>query len=692
MKYNNNFKIKAFTLAEMTLVLLITSVIAASVTPIITSRIARGAANSMFSPSSPWKTAVKYTGGGIYNDPLYNYSFIGIGFKPDGVQPGFPAFAINSSADTNFMRAPQILIKGRTDATSDYNIAADAFGNIAIVSRNDSFGSLKSTDNKISGGGNIYLGQNIQNDANDSTKVAANNSVYMGYSVNSQESVNAINIGQYIKRNGKEQNSVNIGSYLYAHTADDITSSPELDLFDSINIGRDTNSYGYGSYNINIGSKAARFNYANKSIAIGQYAGNKNNLNSKSNYENIMIGSYAGSLLNDTDIKKVYEISIGKYAGANSQRSTNSMLNIGNYAGYSFNVASSSNSDNQNHVAIGDYAAANLNGSNTDADNVYIGYKSGYDSKPNVGNLNIGAFSGAGSETEMSATSAIGYYAGYNAVQTAGVLIGSYAGYNSSGGLYNIFIGSHAGQNSKGKQITGIGYHACEGAKNNYTWCLGSYRYKQTLKVKDAAGAELTVWDGSKGGNDSGTMFIGFNNTAGDDNAIRKQTITLYASSVYRIGLGKTGFDSTTDGSESAYRLSDRRFKKNIVPSNHSLNDIRKINIYDYNLKDDAHKTPQIGIIAQEYRKIFPHDVSREPYTKKLAASTDWMFYTMVNAVKDLDKEVQSMQRDFQAYVKDYMGLKSKVAKLEQQANQIETENAQMRSRLAKINGKLNNK
>ena len=171
------------------------------------------------------------------------------------------------------------------------------------------------------------------------------------------------------------------------------------------------------------------------------------------------------------------------------------------------------------------------------------------------------------------------------------------------------------------------------------------------------------------------------------DEGLNNQKITLYARKVYRIG--KNTFDIAQGTETNNYKLSDIRFKKNLVLSTRSLKDIRKVNIYDYNFKDDIHKAPRIGVIAQEHRKIFPNAVSREPYTKKLAVSSEWLIYTMINAIKDVDKEVQSLQNDMKQYVAGYMGLKTKLTRLEQQAKQIEQENAQMKAHLARINAKL---
>ena len=54
----------------------------------------------------------------------------------------------------------------------------------------------------------------------------------------------------------------------------------------------------------------------------------------------------------------------------------------------------------------------------------------------------------------------------------------------------------------------------------------------------------------------------------------------------------------------------------------------------------------------------------------------------MINAVKDVDKALTSLQNKFNKYVKDFLGLKSKVAKLEAQALQLKQQNAMLRARL----------
>ena len=76
----------AFTLAEMTLVLLITGVIAVATTPIITSALsdssAKGGPSVTEVTEVPWRVASKYNGGGIFNIPSFTYSITSIGLKP----------------------------------------------------------------------------------------------------------------------------------------------------------------------------------------------------------------------------------------------------------------------------------------------------------------------------------------------------------------------------------------------------------------------------------------------------------------------------------------------------------------------------------------------------------------------------------------------------------------------------------
>ena len=51
---------------------------------------------------------------------------------------------------------------------------------------------------------------------------------------------------------------------------------------------------------------------------------------------------------------------------------------------------------------------------------------------------------------------------------------------------------------------------------------------------------------------------------------------------------------------------SDLRLKENIVGANSKLDDILKLRVVNFNLKDDTYKKKQIGFIAQEFKEVFP--------------------------------------------------------------------------------------
>ena len=216
-----------------------------------------------------------------------------------------------------------------------------------------------------------------------------------------------------------------------------------------------------------------------------------------------------------------------------------------------------------------------------------------------------------------------------------------------------------------------IGPNACRDVRGFNKWCLGGGGYSMhtnNTTLSDASGN--VVWNPQ---DTVPQMFIG----SAESGAYVNTAITLYANTVYK------------PSATSFLAFSDRRLKTNIVLAKNHLDKIRKVNIYNYNMKDDDHKDLRIGVIAQEYRKVFPDDVSIEPNFKKLAVSTGRLIYTMAGAIKELDDTFIDVQLRFNKYVKDFMGLKSKVAKLEKQAQYLKSQNEQMKSQLAKINSKL---
>ena len=675
----------AFTLMEMTLVLLITSVIAAATTPIITSAVsdsaAKGGKDTNDYLANPWKVSNLYNGGGIYSVPINNTSFIGINVKPGAYAATYqyPSLLVNSYATTNIVRSPQIVIESN-NAISSINpnnatalkIGMDEYENILMAYENFSFDSINNSSASTDiGYRSIYIGSRIQ----DSVPVAqlkTANSVLVGYNVGTYYASYAVNIGANIARMLQEQDVVNIGSDLYA-------SHATYSSMENVIIGTKTNAYGMGRYNVMLGNYAGSYSNAIRNVIIGSYAGNSMSADYYKNYDNIIIGYYALNRPSNNSNSFKNNVVIGKYASSrltdfSSDYFYNS-ITIGSYAGAYKNLSGGVGTLFDS-ILIGDYAGMySFDSAKNDAIHkpkaIMIGNYAGYNSSSNTGkNIFIGKSAGQNSKSGESIY--IGNYAGMNTTASANsnysnIAIGYYAGY-ASDGFYNIYIGSYAGYGAKGNYNVGIGVKACSNLSSSASkkWCLGYGTISSDLS-KD--GTSTNIWSKSNG---NAQMVIGFT-----DVAVGSQNVVLYANKVYR-------WNATTMD-----KVSDRRFKTNIVPSKHSIKDIRKINIYEYNFKADKNKSPKIGVIAQEYKKVFPNDVVRDSATKKLALSVDWMIYTMVNAVKDVDNELKYLQNSMKVYINDFSDLKTRIVNLEKQAQQIKAENEEIKSHLARVNKQL---
>lgn len=705
MKKNIQKNCIAFTLMEMTLVLLITSIIAAASTPIVTSAVSDYAERAYAptegeSADAPWRNASGYNGGGIYNPPIEATSPVGINskFGSSASNYKYPALAIEAR-DGNLISNPQIQVRVNSNNSllSKYsNISMDAYENIAFIAGTEgSFtaGKEANASNNYIGARNIFMGSMLQSYSGYTySDMYYNNSVFLGSMINSRMAENVISIGNKISKHSHERNTINLGYNLNSsYSSSTYQGNVIIGHYSNLTSVRDV---------ITIGNFASQNSAYVNDISIGHGAGEYSIIFSGSLPEtsNIAIGAYASKRFmaysGSPNIKDRQAISIGYKAGyiENSSESYATRLrdiSIGSYAGFK-NISVSIVSSNDN-IEIGEsanYQSTSIYNNNFWVhDNIKIGTYSGLNTAKYSNNILIGAYAGKrinadnviaiGSSSSSNNTS-FGPSTGYDVGQPGSqgiILIGAYAGASSRAKYGNIAIGSYAGYNSATSTSylygnVGIGYAACgfymSQARNK--WCLGWGGYSSAIS---------TFWTPSN--NDTPQMFVGYG--LAPINTYTNTSIVFYANDVYK---------PTSTSFNTFSVASDRRLKTNIVPlRDNSLEKIRKVNIYDYTLKDDDHKVPQIGVVAQEHKKVFPQDVRIEPTSKLYAVGLDWMIYTMLDAIKDIDKNVQNLQNKTNAYIKDFMGLKSKVAKLEAQSKALNNQNKALKSRLAKINAKL---
>ena len=97
----------------------------------------------------------------------------------------------------------------------------------------------------------------------------------------------------------------------------------------------------------------------------------------------------------------------------------------------------------------------------------------------------------------------------------------------------------------------------------------------------------------------------------------------------------------------SLYNSSDRRLKYVGKESNSGLDKIRQLKVYNYTFKKDKHKTPHVGVIAQDLQKIFPEAVKKAK-NGFLTIRMEDMFYAMINAIKELDTRITALEKENQ--------------------------------------------
>jgi hypothetical protein len=105
------------------------------------------------------------------------------------------------------------------------------------------------------------------------------------------------------------------------------------------------------------------------------------------------------------------------------------------------------------------------------------------------------------------------------------------------------------------------------------------------------------------------------------------------------------------------------------------LDSLSKLNIYNYTFKSDSSKTPQVGVIAQDLKLIFPNAVTKgsNSYYK---IRWDEIFYSAINSVKELNNKIVSLNTRLVNNLQRISKLKKENKKLEDKilklANEIE--------------------
>ncbi len=472
-----------------------------------------------------------------------------------------------------------------------------------------------------------------------------NSSIAIGYKAYTDES-ESIAIGTEAKTSG-QGDGIAIGNKANGNFTHSIAigSSSLADSFGSIAIGNYSKSSGtdaiaigpssetLSSYSISLGREAKT---DGKSIAAGYKASAKDDSSSfgaeSSSYE--------------------YSTAIGKGAVANY-----SSIAIGNNA--------NANPSDPWAIAIGNNSIANKAGSIAIGDSQSL----------NGSSIAIGSATANGS---------------------SGIAMGFYAAAN---GTNDIAIGNRALKNglTTSSNNIGIGANACSNVTGSNKICIGANSGPDSGSdwAKDTM---ERVFIGSKSKyNGAPAVLEVFNDPSGkmsfrdnDDWGVNTTGVVVNGNLIVKgliysvIPKFKDGYDCCSTGlhgrsggqMESAglpHQLtgyfgndfvgvntqirSDKRLKYVGKEFTSGLDKIRELKVFNYTFKKDAAKEPRVGVIAQDLQKVFP-DAVKKGADGFFTIRMEDMFYAVINSIKELDARVTALE-------KENAELKSRLDKLE---------------------------
>ena len=626
-------RFNGFSLMEMMVVLLIVAIVSAAAAPMVNKKILATAGEK-----SPWV----FTGVGqdiAYDINNNSHAVIGganplNGAKLTIAQPDItPGTLIPHIAFNNTMGAQSnslsIYVRDRNLAFSN-NFPVNALGRPDVL-QSTMFGNATN----VTGNNATAVGQGAQA-AQDSTalgqdaQATALNSTALGQETQAQ-GVRSVAVGQGTQAQGDRSVAVGQGAISVANNAISILGNAQAD--NAISIGANNND--------NQGARAIN------SVAIGMQANvNQNATNS------VAIGTQAN----------VNQDAIALGSGA---------LGTG-----------------ESSIAIGQGARAVSTGS------IQIGRNNNNPNFVNGGNsIGIGNF-----------CMPVGY---------ANIVIGQMAWTSENGA---IAIGNNIVANGEGSIAIGSTIDTSEGGQGNGVSIGGASAVGDraiAIGVLSRATAQNSVAIGSNvQATAQNSVAIGNNARATEVNTIvlgDSNTRVIIPGSLDVNGQARLGINSgltqlrirqsnNTDhqgwnctlranSSENAnvVTASDRRLKNVGEAFTAGLEEIKKLEVFNYTFKKDESKTPRVGVMAQDLEKIFPKAVFKGE-DGFLRIRMEDMFYALVNAVKQLDAKIEELKNN------EILTLKNRLDDLEKANKELRKENEALEKRLDKLEKKLDKK
>lgn len=135
---------------------------------------------------------------------------------------------------------------------------------------------------------------------------------------------------------------------------------------------------------------------------------------------------------------------------------------------------------------------------------------------------------------------------------------------------------------------------------------------------------------------------------------------------------------SASDQDNRGISTSDARLKNIGDKFTAGLAELKRINIYNFTFKNDVRNLPQVGVMAQDLKLVFPNAVSKDE-NGYYQIRWDDMFYAVINSVKELNTRIEKLASKITtdkarvaALKKDNQELNDKLDELEAELTIIE--------------------
>lgn len=621
-------KIKAFTLAELLIIMAVLAVLMAAFAPMFTSRYTNIATGAV------WRKVPADNNGHIYSDApnkfLLQPSFIGI-------SPQTPEEAKN-----NYKPYSKVIINSTANNQKqvDFNYNGEKIGSLYALNKNILMGGKYPNDptgiqntafgyealnSLTSGSNNTAVGYNALSSLN-----VADNNTAIGYNADigsgtkNNDAINNVTVG-YFSHSATGRENVIIRNKKQSSQISDITSR-------NIVIGNDT-TFVKGAQsigNVLVGNAASVVGKGNSKSALASY--------------NTAIGANATTPLGS------YNTSIGYDSGKQlSNQHNNDKL--------AHNVTIIDNKDTSSGLNLGAVLniGDNYNSQNAKYTHVYIGNGTYY------GPAALEVHSGFDKISSVIVNGDLivrgQTFLNSKEISNEKIVAMTVDPYNG-----NLVLSDHTERNRRMRDVRNDDtiylphekYNASEGCVcsandlKSYVWTVSQPALPNVLPREQYAT-----------NNHYGTFY--YSGSLGDS------LIKLDAAK------GRPVQDSCCPN----LQVSDARLKNIGAKFTPSYDELLKLAIYNYSYKTEGKKPTRVGVIAQDLKKIFPNAVSKDQ-NGYLKIRWDEMFYAMVNAIKDLNAKVQDLVAKVETNKAKINNLKADNKKLEQKLDDLAKEIAKL--------------